>query len=51
MSPQTEDKLVNIVMTLIIALATIGLIIPGFLLLVIALWAILIDVFGAIFYA
>jgi hypothetical protein len=51
MSPQTEDKLVNIVMTLIIALATIGLIIPGFLLITLSLWVILIDLVGVVFYA
>jgi hypothetical protein len=51
MSPQTEDKLVNTIMTLIIALVTIGLLIPGFILLGITLWAMLIDVAGTIFYA
>jgi hypothetical protein len=49
MSPQTEDKLVNIASILLMTLAVAGLLLPGFLLLTVSLWVILIDLVGTIY--
>jgi hypothetical protein len=51
MSPQTEDKLVNIASILLMTLAVVGLLLPGFLLLTVSLWSILIDLVEVVFYA